>query len=194
MPIVRKVLSHQDFQHGSNLSDYSDSSQVSRVSSSRPFGLRTNYTNMQTQAAPGLVKIWGNNRVGWVERSQITVNTESIDRYKVLITAAYGGIEQVLNRPIIAEPGSCCTETYIVCGVFDTLQEAENQAGYIRTKFFRFMVAQRKLTQHNPRDRFLWVPLLDMNTPWSDTELYDRYALTAEERAHIEKSIKPMPN
>jgi site-specific DNA-methyltransferase (adenine-specific) len=61
---------------------------VQRVSSRKPFGLATNFKGKS--AAAGLkkpVRLFENQRVGWMERKAITVNPEWIDEWKVLMTA-----------------------------------------------------------------------------------------------------------
>ena len=47
---------------------------------------------------------------------------------------------KVMGNPIIAKPGEVCSETYIVCGSFNTLKEAKNLEMYMSTKFFRLNV------------------------------------------------------
>ncbi|MFN3314763.1 MAG: Eco57I restriction-modification methylase domain-containing protein, partial [Hyphomonas sp.] len=123
-----------------------------RVSSAKPFGLRTFFRGKPTPA--GLkqpVKLYENQRIGWVERSDITVNAEWIDRWKVLMTRVQGTSAAVetkfLSRPIVAGPGTACTETYLVAGRFDTEAEAANYAQYLGTRFVRFLVSLRKSTQ-----------------------------------------------
>jgi site-specific DNA-methyltransferase (adenine-specific) len=97
----------------------------------------------------------------------------------------------VLGEPIALAPGSACTQTYFITGMFDTREETENYAHYLATKFVRFLVLQRKLTQHVTPDRFRFVPLLDMTRRWTDADLYAHFGLTDEEAAYIEASIKP---
>src|SRR3546814_16566833 len=75
--------------------------------------------------------------------------------------------------------------------MFDTREETENYAYYLATKFVRFLVLQRKLTQHVTPDRFRFVPMLDMKRRWTDAQLYRKFGLTADERDYIERSIKP---
>jgi site-specific DNA-methyltransferase (adenine-specific) len=132
-----------------------------------------------------------------VKRGLITTNTSWIDDYKVLISMAYGAGEgyphQIIGKPIVAEPNSCCTETYLVCGVFKTEAEAHNLNTYLRTKFLRFLVSLRKNTQHITKARFEYVPQLPLLEPWTDEKLYARYALTEAEIAFIESMIKEMP-
>src|SRR3546814_15423941 len=75
--------------------------------------------------------------------------------------------------------------------MFDTSEETENYAYYLATKFVRFLVLQRKLTQHVTPDRFRFVPMLDMKRRWTDAQLYRKLGLTADERDYIKRSIKP---
>ena len=60
-------------------------------------------------------------------------NAEWIDEWKVLMTARPGhercAVEtKFLSKPIIAGPGTACTETYLVAGRFDTEAEATSYA------------------------------------------------------------------
>ena len=52
-----------------------------------------------------------------------------IDKWKVLMTRVQGtsaAIEtKFLSKPIVAEPGTACTESYLVAGLFDTEVEAK---------------------------------------------------------------------
>ncbi|MCX8214030.1 MAG: hypothetical protein OTJ97_05915 [SAR202 cluster bacterium] len=97
----------------------------------------------------------------------------------------------VLGEPIGVAPGSVCTLTYMVVGRFDTKAETENFAYYLATRFVRFLVLQRKSTQHVTPDRFRFVPLADMKRRWTDADLYEHFALTEEEAAYIEAIIHP---
>jgi site-specific DNA-methyltransferase (adenine-specific) len=164
------------------------------VSSRKPFGLATNFRGKPT--AVGLkrpVKLFENQRVGWIERNAIPVNPDWIDKWKVLMTAVQGtsaAIEtKFLSRPIIADPGTACTETYLVAGHFDDKTEAVNYARYLRTRFVRFLVSLRKVTQHATRDVYAFVPALPLNQEWTDAKLYERYGLTQDEVGFIESQI-----
>jgi len=165
-----------------------------RVSSGKPFGLRTFFHGKP--AAKGLrkpVKLFGSQKVSWVERKDITVNPKWIDEWKVLMTAVQGTSAAVetkfLSKPIIAEPGTACTETYLVAGHFESETEAANFAHYLRTRFVRFLVSLRKATQHATRDVYAFVPDLPLNQEWTDAKLYKRYGLTKEEIAFIESQV-----
>lgn len=166
------------------------------VSSSKPFGFRTNFRGSAEKTQNSIV-IYENGGSAFIERDQVIVNRQWIDKHKVLISAAYGAGEgwphQIIGKPFIAPASSCCTETYIVCAAVDDLNTAKNVELYIRTKFFRFMVSLRKITQHNPKDRFDDVPMLDMQVAWSDKDLYSEFNLDNAEISFIESMIKEMP-
>src|SRR5262249_22557390 len=88
-----------------------------RVSSRKPFGLPTNFKGKSSpQGLKKPVKLFENQRVGWIERKNIATNPVWIDKWKVLMTKGQGTSAAVetkfLSKPIIAEPGTACTETY----------------------------------------------------------------------------------
>ena len=94
-----------------------------------------------------------------------------------------------LSKPIIAEPGTACTETYVVAGLFDSEAEAKNYVSYLRTRFVRFLVSLRKPTQDAARGVYGFVPDLPLDQEWTDAKLYKRYGLTPEEIAFIESQV-----
>jgi site-specific DNA-methyltransferase (adenine-specific) len=94
-----------------------------------------------------------------------------------------------LSKPIISEPGSACTESYVVAGLFETEAEATNYASYLRTRFARFLVSLRKSTQDAPKNVYAFIPDLPLDQDWTDTKLYQRYGLTADEIAFIESQV-----
>lgn len=63
---------------------------------------------------------------------------------------------------------------------------------YISTKFFRFLVSVRKISQDATQKVYQFVPMQDFYKPWTDAELYAKYGLTDEEIAFIESMIRPM--
>ncbi len=94
-----------------------------------------------------------------------------------------------LSKPIIAGPGTACTETYLVAGHFDSEVAAKNYASYLRTRFVRFLVSLRKATQHATRDVYAFVPDLSVEHEWTDAKLYKRYGLTKDEISFIESQV-----
>lgn len=165
------------------------------VSSQKPFGFRTFVTGKQ-QYFDGAIKLYANKSIGYVSRDEITQNISWIDKYKVFITRAYGAGEdfphQILNMPFMGEKNTCCTETYIVIGPFETISVVDNVISYIHTRFFRFLVLLKKNTQDAPARVYSFVPLQDFSHPWTDEMLYKKYGLDENEIAFIESMIRPM--
>jgi len=167
-----------------------------RVSTGKPFGLRTFFHGKPT--ATGLkdpVQLFGSRKITWVARSEVPLSDGWIDQWKVLMTAVQGTSAAVetkfLSKPIIAGPGTACTETYLVAGRFDVEEEARRYAAYLRTRFVRFLVSLRKSTQHATRDVYAFVPDVPLDRDWTDALLYERYGLTDDEIAFIESQVAP---
>lgn len=184
VPIVEKVMTV--LKGGATLDK--------RVSSRKPFGLPTNFRGKPSQAGlKNPVRLYENQRTGWIERDAITVNPGWIDKWKVLMTRAQGTSSAVetkfLSKPIIAEPGTACTETYLVAGRFDNEVEARNYAKYLRTRFVRFLVSLRRPTQDATRIVYSFVPDLPLDQEWTDENLYKKYKLTEEDIAFIESQV-----
>jgi len=184
--IVRKVLAKRERPMSE------------QVSSRKPFGLPT---NARPKESGDLILRWQNGE-GPYPRSEITVGVELIDKWKV-ITSYVGydhagnpgpdGKRRVFSKIDILPPGTICTETYLVIGAYAAKQEAQNLISYMKTKFFRFLVAQFMYSHHITKESYAFVPIQDFSKPWSDEELYAKYGLTAEEIAFIESMIRPMP-
>ena len=98
-------------------------------------------------------------------------------------------ISYVLGEPMALAPGSVCTQTYLVAGLWNSKREAENYAHYLTTKLVRFLLLQRKSTQHVRPDRFRFVPQMDMKKKWTDEDLYAHFKLSKAEISYIEGSI-----
>lgn len=168
------------------------------VSARKPFGI----TNQRGKATPTGMKnsvlVYGNQHTSYLERSVITSNVSWVDQWKVLLVKAHGtsGRDDVtiLGEPVVAGPGTACTETYLVIGICTNEAEARNLAAYMRTRFVRFLVSLRKITQNITRDSYRFVPLLPMNRLWTDEDLYKRYGITSAQIAFIESLIAERPS
>lgn len=67
-----------------------------------------------------------------------------------------------------------------------------NVIAYIKTRFFRFVVLQKKPSQNATRKVYDFVPMQDFSDTWTDEKLYDKYGITKDEIAFIESMIRPM--
>ena len=185
VPIIRKVLAKKE----KKMSE--------QVTSRKPFGLPTNARPRKR----GDIKLRWQNGEGPYDRKDITVGVEMIDEWKT-ITSYVGydhagnpgkdGKRRVFSKIDILPPGVICTETYLVIGSYKKETHTKNLVAYMKTKFFRFLVAQFMYSHHITKDSYSFVPLIDMGSQWTDERLYKRYGLTKEEVAFIESKIRPM--
>jgi len=154
------------------------------------------------------IKIYGrqnNERIyKWAELSYIRV-PENFNSYKVFIPAANGSgaIGEVLSTPLIAQPLTGHSATFISMGNFQSEHDAEALLKYVMTKFARTMLGIKKTTQHNKtKDVWSKVPVQDFTSssdidwlksiPEIDKQLYKKYSLTDDEINFIETRVKPM--
>ena len=168
-----------------------------QVSARKPFGL-TNESGKETPTGvKDAVLVYGNQHTSYLPRTAITNNDDWVDRWKVLLVKAHGTSGRndttILGEPVVAGPGTACTETYLVVGVCKSKTEASNLAAYMRTRFVRFLVSLRKITQNITRDSYKFVPLLPMDRIWTDADLYKRYGITSPQVTFINSLIAERP-
>ena len=114
--ILHKVLARQE-------------ATLTEIASTRdPFGpaLSSNFTGYSLERMGGWPRLYmqGGDRNRWVDPGFISRNLELVDEWKVLMPKAGPGNsgghvvpDMVLGRPIVAEPNSACTLTYLVVGL-----------------------------------------------------------------------------
>lgn len=137
---------------------------------------------------------------GFYQRQKASDRDNIIDKYKVIITYAMSGGNkptsegnyQVISSLQILQPNEVCSETYLILGVYDNEEQAQNLVSYVSTKFFRFLLLQALTSIHITKDSFCFVPIQDYSKPWNDEELYEKYSLTNNEIGYINSIIKPM--
>ena len=200
--VVQKILAENSFE---SMSEY--------VSVLRPFGFRGYFVNDELfrENKDGLVKptiCYGKGKkVGYLEREEITIRKDWIDKYKVFTPRA-NNIGTELNddnlNSFIGKPGTICTESYIVIGADVNLNKetALSLCKYLSSRFLRFMHSLTKASQDATSKTYKFVPVQNFSKTsdidWEktieeiDQQLYKKYKLTSEEIAFIEKMIKPM--
>ena len=146
----------------------------------------------------------GRRETKYIRRDYIKDISGTLDKWSLLVSKANGAGQfgEVLSTPIIAKPGVGYTQTFIAIGKFDTQEEAENTATYIKTKFARAMLGILKITQDCPGPKWAYVPLQDFTASsdidWSksvaeiDEQLFDKYGLDEQERNFIRTKVKEM--
>lgn len=183
-PILEKVLKKVNNFHDET------------VSSRKPFGILSNFKEYRETEFKNSIKLYSVDGIKFVNRSVVLTNKDWVDSWKTLIPKAGPGNDgyphKILGQPIVAPPGTCATETYLVGDVFSSEQEAKNFNSYLHTKFARFMIALVKNTQNLTKSGFRFTPIMDYSQNWTDEELYKYFDLNKKEQAFITTIVKPM--
>lgn len=170
------------------------------LSVDKEFGWTSNFDGFHDKKKSNDVPIYYIRKtkrgIGWIERSAIEKSAELVDTWKVLIPKAGsdGGKrlpDQVLGRSLVVASPSVCTQSYLFFNV-DSQKNARSLDSYLRTKFFRFLVSLRKITQDATRSTYTWVPQQTWDHVWTDEELFKKYDLTNDDIAFIESRISSM--
>jgi site-specific DNA-methyltransferase (adenine-specific) len=170
------------------------------LSVDKEFGWTSNFSDFHKSNQTGDVSLYyiknGKRNKGWISRKNILKSVHLIDKWKVMIPKAGsdGGKkipDLVLGKPLIAELPSVCTQSYLFFYV-NLEKEAQSIESYYRTRFFRFLVSLRKITQDATRSTYTWVPQQDWNIHWTDEKLYNKYGLTKDEVTYVESMIRSM--
>jgi len=194
IPILRKVQSHRD-------KSFSDI-----ISANDPFGFDVRVDNSYKRIKPDFklkastnsvlfyYNGWRKDGIGYIDKSRVKKNTAWINKYKILIPKAWGigNMRTDWLNPFLVSPNSCCTETYLVIGPFDSKKNAENVISYTQTKFFHMMLSLIKITQNTMKNAYSLIPMQDFSEPWTDEKLYKKYKFTKGEIEFIESMIRPM--
>lgn len=176
----------------------------SRVLPQKPFGLRTFFKDWVDEGTEGSVKCYAMKREQkWVSPDAFTDTHSVLKKHKICIararsqgitdTEGRGDPSTVTAYTFHVKPNEICLETYLVAGAFGTKKEANNYDSYLRTKFYRFCLMQRLVSQDINKQKFSWVPdFQDYTVEYTDQDLYKHFGFTKREIDHIEKTIKSM--
>ena len=183
--ILRKVLSKKTISINSILS------------SDKEFGWTSNFDDFRRHPSPNDIPLHyvrkGKRSVGYIAREHVKKSADLIDDWKVMVPSAGSDAssvpDYVLSKPFIAPAPSVCTQTYLFFSVRNE-SEARSLLSYLGTRFLRFLVSLRKITQHATRSTYEWVPSQSWDRVWTDAELYAFYGLSVTEQEHINSFIK----
>ena len=172
---------------------------VDILSVDKEFGWTSNFDGFHAKKRANDVALHynrgGKRLVGWIDRDEVSKSKQLIDTWKVMVPEAYGerGTRpaNVLGPSLVVGPPSVCTQTYLFFYV-GSKREAQSVDTYLRTRFLRFLVSLRKITQHATRSTYTWVPQQAWDGVWTDEALYKKYNLTKDDIAFIESMIRPM--
>lgn len=195
--ILRKVISVEGSQE--NVLALPEGKRFENlVSSRKPFGLETTFKGKKTGLADDL-KVHQNGGIGYVARDRIQNGQQYIDKWKVYTGRAAPGTgnrdsypHRIISTPFVGEPQTISSETYLCIGPFDSKEIAESVLSYLSCRLTRFLILLHKPSQDTTRKVYTFVPTQDWSTTWTDAELYQKYGLTDEEIAFVEKIVRPM--
>ena len=60
------------------------------------------------------------------------------------------------------------------------------------TRFARFLISLRKITQDLLKSTYTWVPQQTWDRDWTDEELYAKYGITEDEQTYIAQMVREM--
>ena len=185
LDIIRKI----QLIHGGNYLD-------TTVSSRKPFGLPTNYTP-KDQGIP----CWFIQRIGkkHANKEDVSDSFNLLNKWKLLIPKSPIAGQTDFSKPIrfyydgnvmLAAPGECCTESFIVAGAFDTEDEVLSFKSYLFTKTVRFLLLQTVVSQDVTKGNFRFVPDLGTyNGEYTDARLREKWNITDDEWGLIDSRI-----
>ena len=179
------------------------------VYSRKPFGLDNNFVGKQ-KPYDHCITVYGSQGISYADKDVVSQNKELIDNWKVIASKASAqggradkdGKRKVIPKIEVLTPNVVCTESYLLLSSFNNEDSANNLCKYVKSKFFRFLLSLKVITQNISKDCFRFVPLQDFTSKsdidWSrsigeiDAQLYEKYGLEKNEIDFIERMIKPM--
>ena len=190
LDILRKVLAHNE------------ESVNSILARDKEFGWTSNFDGFHKKQRNGDLPLYYirtmKRAVGYIARKEVLKSAHLIDTWKLLVPKVgsgrereRSGVDLVLGPSLIAPAPSVCTQSFLFFFV-STRKEIESLQSYYKTRFFRFLVSLRKITQDATHSTYLWVPMQKWDRTWTDAALYKKYGITKDEIVFIESMIRPM--
>lgn len=163
----------------------------------KEFGWTSNFDGFHERQRSGDVPLYYIRKmrrgIGYIGRNEVTKSADQIDTWKVLVPQAFNGGDslphQILGKPQIAPAPSVCTQSFLFFRV-SSLKAAKSLQSYYTTRFFRFLVSLRKITQHATHSTYAWVPMQTWDRTWTDQDLFAKYGITRKEQAFIASQVR----
>ncbi|MBY4275461.1 Eco57I restriction-modification methylase domain-containing protein [Rhodococcus fascians] len=168
------------------------------VSSRKPFGLDTTFKGSPSKETDYVV-VYQNGGLGYAPRNVIKQGVGLVDKWKLFTGRAAPGTgnkdsypHRIISTPFVGEPGSISSETYLAIGPFETEKEARSALSYLSCRLTRLLILLHKPSADTTRRVYTFVPSQDWTQTWTDEALYEKYGITTDERAFIEKVVRPL--
>lgn len=179
--------------------DRSEKSINTILARDKEFGWTSNFDGFHEKERSGDLPLYYIRKmkrgIGYIARKDVTKSDHLIDTWKVLVPKAFNGGDalphQILGKPLIVPSPSVCTQSFLFFHV-GSQKAANSLQSYYSTRFFRFLVSLRKITQDATHSAYTWVPVQAWNRMWTDEELYAKYSITKREQALIESQVRAM--
>lgn len=169
------------------------------VSSRKPFGLETTFKGQAKKSAKDDLLIYQNGGTGYVPRDRITAGLQYVDKWKIYTGRAAPGTgnrdtypHRIISTPFLGEPASISSETYLCIGPFNSKGEAESALSYLACRLTRLLILLHKPSQDTTRKVYTFVPTQRWTQRWTDAALYEKYGITEDEVAFIERVVRPL--
>ena len=166
------------------------------VSVRQPFGISSTYLP-HNQGIP----CWFTQKQGklYADIKDVRDKNELLNKWKLLIPKAPIAGQTDFSKPVgffydgnvrIVEPGTCCSESWLVACAFDTESEVKAFKSYLFTKTARFLLLQTVVSQNISKKNFNFVPDLGRYSgEYTDEELIELWGITKEEWEFIDAKI-----
>lgn len=167
------------------------------VRSRKPFGIGAG-----SESKKGDLKLRYRGGLTTVTSSEVTSGLEMVNKWKVIVSKAAAehagqsdknGQRKMLSVVEVLPPQTVCSETYLVVDAFDSEQQADILADYLRTKFARYLIWLATPTQNISKSCFAFLPVIDFTNRPNDADLYRQFNLDDSSVNEIEAKMKSMP-
>lgn len=169
------------------------------------FGLTRSARGHITKTDENNITLKSSGNDTYISLNDIPRNGQYAQYYKVAIP--YSAMEP---EPFILMPNEICTLTYLIIGIFKTIEEAQSCEKYFRTNFVKILFSAVKTKLGTTKENLMCIPIQDFKPinlqtcpenekiDWSqsieniDKQLYKKYKLTEDEITYIEKEVRPV--
>lgn len=140
----------------------------------------------------------GKRVVKYILKDHVDVDPLVVSGYNIAIPASHGGTQRgSRGDSVILQPNELCTATFILFGTYSSYDEAKNVERYLNTRFARALLSIKKITQHNSRKTWEFVPDIgdyvgDSVIDWSgdvEQQLYNVFGLSSDEQKWLQDNI-----
>lgn len=198
--IIKKINSEESFMNiVSARNPFSFGADATRKNSEQFKNEKTNEYNVKFYC-------WDGTPTIKYTKEEFIKEIELLKSYKVFISKTadppirFGRENKaILRKPFYGNVNEACSETYLTIGCYKDDYEVKSIIKYISTRFFRFLVLQKKKTQNVSRGVFEFVPMQDFtkksDIDWEanideiDDQLNKKYGLNQNEIDYIYNKI-----